>query len=134
MERHLAVFGDAIPADALELGGERKHGAKDFTNGSKVVVGDPAAKAQEYFIEDRRRIDDAQNILGGNFRLVIVHADDDAHHALLAERDQHTSSDNGSHIGRDMVCEGHVERHGQGYVAEVGHWWKDKLHLSVGDL
>ena len=54
-------------------------------------------------------------------------------HALLAERDQHTSSDNGSHIGRDMVCEGHVERHGQGYVAEFGHWWKDKLHLSVGD-
>ena len=61
-------------------------------------------------------------ILGGDGRLAVVKFDDDARHALLAERDQHASADDGRDVRGDTVGEDHVERHGDGDVAEFGHW------------
>ena len=47
--------------------------------------------------------------------------DDDAGHALLAERNQHAASNDGRGFRGDTVGEDHVERHGNGDVAEFGH-------------
>ena len=114
-------FGDAVSDDAFELGAQRQHGAEDFADRSQVVVGDPAAEAQQVIVEDWRGVEHAENIFCGDRRLAVVQFDDDARHALLAERDQDASADNGRGIRRDTVGERHVQRHGQGNVAEFGH-------------
>ncbi len=44
MESHLAGFGQAISDGAFELGVEREHGAENFAERGKIVIGDPAAK------------------------------------------------------------------------------------------
>src|SRR5581483_12317891 len=97
MQRHAAWFSDAISDDTLEFGRERKHGAKDFSDRREVVVGDPAAEAEKMIVENRGGIDDGEEVLGLHFRLAIVQLDEDAHQALLAERDEDASADDGSH-------------------------------------
>ena len=89
---------------------------------SEIVVGDPAAEAQQLLIEHRRGVEHAEDILGGDRRLAVVQFDDDARHALLAKRHQHAPAHDRRGIRRDTVGEDHVQRHGQGNVAEFGHW------------
>ena len=47
------------PMDALEFGAQRKHGAEDFADRGEIVVGDPAAEAQQLIVENRRGIEHA---------------------------------------------------------------------------
>jgi hypothetical protein len=51
-----------------------------------------------------------------------VEIDDDAHHPLLAKGDEDTSSNYRDRSGRDTIGKRHIEGHGDGNVAEVGHW------------
>ena len=61
------------------------------------------------------------NIFRGDRWLAVVQFDDDARHALLAERDEDASAHDWRGIRGDTVGEDHVQRHGQGDVAEFGH-------------
>jgi hypothetical protein len=47
--------------------------------------------------------------------------DDDTHHALLAKRDEDSSSDHRCCAVRDVVGKRHVQGHRKSYVAELGH-------------
>jgi hypothetical protein len=49
---------------------------------------------------------------------------DDARHALLAKWDQHAASSDGRGVRRDTVGEDHVERNGDGDIAEFGHGFR----------
>src|SRR3954466_7629333 len=92
----LAFVGDAVADDALEFGTQGEHCSENFTDWGKVVVGDPAAEAEEVGIENCRRIEDADDILRGDIRLAVVKFCDDAGHALLAEGDEDASADDWS--------------------------------------
>ena len=72
-------------------------------------------------VEHWRRIENTQDRLDGYGRLTVVQFDDDAGETLLPEGHQHAASDDGHSIGGDAVGEDHVERHGQGNVAELRH-------------
>jgi hypothetical protein len=122
MKRHVPLLGDSVCDHAFELGSERKHGAENFADWSQVVVGDPAAEAQEEIVEDGSRVDNAENILGGDLWFAVVEIDHDAHHPLLAKGDEDTSSNYRDRSGRDTIGKRHIEGHGDGNVAEVGHW------------
>ncbi len=117
----MALLGDAVSDDALELRAERKHGAEHFSDGGEVVVGNPTSQTQELIIEDRSSVENAQNILSSDRRLAVVKVNDDASEALLAERNEDASADDWRSFCGDTVSEDHVERHGQGYVAKFGH-------------
>jgi hypothetical protein len=45
----------------------------------------------------------------------------DACQTLLAEGHEHSTADHGRGLGGDTIGEDHIERHGQSYVAELGH-------------
>jgi hypothetical protein len=51
-----------------------------------------------------------------------VEIDDDAHHPLLAKGDEDTSSYYRRRSVREAIGKRHIERDGNGNVAEVGHW------------
>ena len=121
MQRQLAFFGDAVSDGAFELGIERQHGAEYFAERGEIVVRDPAAEAQQLIVEHRRGVEHAEDGFSRDRGLAIVQFNDDAGHALLAKGHEHASADHGSGIGGDTVGENHVERHGQGNVAELGH-------------
>ena len=121
MQRHLALFGDAVSDDALEFGTQWKHGAEDFADRSEIVVGDPTAEAQQCVVEHRGRVEDADHIFRGDRWLAVVEFGDDARHALLAERDEDASAHDRRAFRSYTVGKHHVERHGQGYVTEFGH-------------
>ena len=118
----MSIVGEAIGDRALELGAQRQHGAKHFSERGEIVVGDPAAETKELFVEDRRGVEYAENVFDGDGWLAVVQFDDDARHALLAEWDQHASAHDGRGVRGDTVGEDHVERDGDGDVAEFGHW------------
>ena len=122
MQRRVSLVGDAISDDPLELGCERQHRAEDFADGGEIVVRNPPAEAQQPIVEDGSGVDHVENILGGDLRFAVVEIDDDAHDALLAEGYEDASSDDRRRAVRDTIGKRHVERHGHGYVAEVGHW------------
>ena len=109
------------PIDALEFGTEWKHGAEDFADRGEIVVGDPAAQAQELLVENGRGSSTLRRCLGDDRRLAVVKFDDDAGHALLAKWDQDASADYGRGARGDTVGEDHVERYREGDVAEFGH-------------
>src|SRR5579862_1896805 len=88
MQGHLTVFGDSISDGAFELGGERKHGAKDFTDWRQIVVRDPAAETKQGLVEDGSCIEHADDFFRCDRRLAIMQLNDDARHALLAEWDE----------------------------------------------
>ena len=117
----MTLLGDAVSDDAFELGSEWEHGAEDFADGREIVVGDPAAEAEQAIIENGRWIDDAEDILGGDARLAIVKIDYDAHAALLPEGNENATTDDRCHFRGDAVGECHVQRHGKSDVAEVRH-------------
>src|SRR5690349_25151354 len=127
MQRTLAVLGDAISDGALEFSHQGQHGTADFTERREIVVGDPAGEAKKQFIQGRLGVKHADDVLGCDCRLAVVQLDDDARYALLAKRHQHASAHDGCGIHRDTVSEDHVQGDGKGYVAEFGHWGKDKL-------
>jgi hypothetical protein len=121
MQRHLPLAGDAIADEAFEFRAQRQHGAEDFSEGSEVVIRDPAAEVQELRIEHRHGVEHADEILDLDGRLAVVQLNHDARHALLTKWDQHAPADNRRGIRRNAVGECHVQRHGQGNVAEFGH-------------
>ena len=90
--------------------------------GRKIVVGDPAAEVQQLLVEHRGGIEHAEDVFRGDGGFAVVQFDDDARHALLAERHEHASADDWRGVRGDTVGEDHVQRHGQGDVAEFGHW------------
>ena len=51
----------------------------------------------------------------------IVQFNHDSTQALLPEGHKHTAADHGSGLDADTVGEDHVERHGQGNIAILGH-------------
>ena len=61
-----------------------------------------------------------------------MQVDDDTGHALLPERNQHAPAQHGIRPIWNRVCEGHVERHGNGDVAEEWHGRTDRI-LACGD-
>src|SRR5207302_10585460 len=77
--------------------------------------------------QDRLWVEHADDIFSCDLRLAVVQFDDDARHALLAKRHQHASAHDGCGVCRNTVGEDHVQGDGNGYVAEFGHWGKDKL-------
>ena len=121
MQRHLALFGEAIADGAFELGVERKHGAENFSDRSEIVIGNPAAEFEQLQVEHGHSVEHGKNILCGDGRLPVVQFDDDAGQALLAEWDQHAAADDGRGIRANTVGEDHVERDGHGDVTEFGH-------------
>src|ERR1700722_6653582 len=122
MEGHLAAVREAIGNRAFELGVQRKHGSENLAERGEIVIRDPAAEAKELIVEYRSRIDDAEDSLGGNGGLAVMQFHDDARQTLLPEWNQHASAHDRSGIRRNTVGENHVQWHGHGYVAEVGHW------------
>lgn len=121
MKREVAFIGDAISDEALEFGAKGKHRAEDFAEGRQIVVGDPAAEAEEESVQNRGWIEDVDYIFRGDIRFAVVEFDDDARQALLAEGDEDASADDWHEGLGDTVGEDHVQRHRQGYVAEFGH-------------
>ena len=121
------MFSDAVPDGALEFSHQRQHGAADFAKRRKIVVGDPASEANKQFIQDRLWVEHTDDVFGCDCWLAVVQFDDDARHALLAKRHQHASAHDGRGVCRDTVGEDHVQGDWKGYVAEFGHWGKDKL-------
>ena len=121
MQRHLTFFGEAVADGAFELGVQWEHGAEHIPERGEIVVGDPAAEMQQLIVENWNGIQDGQNIFRDDRRFAVVCFDDDARHALLAKWDQHAAADNGRGVGGDTVGEDHVERDGDGDVAEFGH-------------
>src|SRR6266850_4468830 len=103
MQRRLPFFSDAVADGAFELRAQREHGSEDFADGSQIVVGDPATEAQQLLIEHRRRIQHAENGLSLDRRLAIMYVDDDARHALLPKRYQHTPADDWRGVRRNTV-------------------------------
>ena len=126
VEDAAAGLGDAVGDVALDLGGEGEHTAQDLAERSDVVLSDPGGEAHELVGEERRFVEDLldgldlDRLLVGTEGSLIVDADDDAHEALAAERDQDTRT-HGRNLAVHRVGEGLVERDGQGYVAEGGH-------------
>ena len=59
-----AGVGNFIGDGALELRRQRQHGAKHFSKGGKVVVGNPFAETEQLLIEHRRLVQDPQDIFG----------------------------------------------------------------------
>ena len=57
------LFGEAIADRAFEFGIQRQHGAEDFAERGEIVVGDPAAEMQQLLVEDRRWVEDGENVL-----------------------------------------------------------------------
>ena len=131
MQRELAFRCDAVSDGTLELRIQRQHGAEDFAERGKIVVGDPTAETQELVIEYRNSVEYALNSFGCDRGLTVVQFEDNAGQALLAEGHEHAAADQGSDLGADAIGKDHVERHGQGDVAELGHCWKDKLENSL---
>ncbi len=112
---------DAVANCFFEFRAQRQHGPEHFADRSEVVVGNPLAQAYQLGIEHRRRIEHADDILGLNFRLLIMQRCDDSRHALLPERHKHASADHRLHPLGNSVGEDDVERHRQSYVAEFRH-------------
>src|SRR5205814_3042478 len=93
----------------------------------------PSSEAKKQFIQDRLGVEHADDVFSCDCRLAVVQFDNDARHALLAERHQHASAHDGCGVYRDTVGEDHVQGDWKGYVAEFGHWGKDKL-TGLGQL
>ena len=124
MQRHPSLIGDAILDRAFKLGGERQHGAKHLAGRREIVIGNPLPKFQQLFIENRReveRFDNFLDLLSLNLRRTVMQLNHDARHALLPERHQHASANDRLRARRHGVGEHHVERDGEGDVAEEGH-------------
>src|SRR5215470_14393682 len=119
VQRHVALVGNAVTNGTLELRAQGKHGAEYFSKRREIVVGNPLAEPHELHVEHRPRIEDADDVLGLDTGLAVVQIDDDAAHALLTEGHEHTSAYGWLHPIGHVIGEGHVERHGQGYVAEL---------------
>ena len=121
MQSPLTRLADAVPDGTFELGHEGQHAAKDFTERGEIVGGDPASEAEKLVVQNRRGVEHAENVLDRDRRLAIVQFNDHAGHALLAERDQDPPAHDRHRPKRDTVGEGHVQRHGYGYIAKFGH-------------
>src|SRR5229473_8656290 len=100
MQRHLSFFSNAIADGALELSAQREHGSEDIADGGEIIIGDPATEAQQLLIEHWRKIQHAEEGLGLNRRLAIMYLDDNARHALLTKRHQHTPANDWRGVGR----------------------------------
>src|ERR1039458_51272 len=124
MPWELAFFGDAVGDAAFEFRVQRQHGAKSFAERSEIVVGNPAPGAQKLLIEHWSDVEHTQDDLSCDRWFAVVQFNHDAGKALLAERHEHAAADHGSGLGRDTVGEDHVERHGQGNVAVLGHYFQ----------
>src|SRR5215469_543110 len=118
----MSLLTNSISDDPLELGAQRKHRAKNFTDRREIVVRDPPAQPKQVIAENRSWINYSENISGDDFWLAIVEIDDDTHHALLPERNEDSSSDHRCCAVRDVVGKRHVQGHRKGDVAELGHW------------
>ncbi len=114
-------LGDAVEHLLADLAHEREHGAENFSDGSDVVLGDPLGEVKELRREDRFFVKDVEDGTRFDGWRVIVQAEDDASHFLVAEGDEDAGSD-GWGGGTERVGEGAVKRDRQGYVAEGGHW------------
>ena len=121
MQRQLAFLRYAVGDAAFELRIQRQHGAEDFAERREIVVGNPAAEAQQLFVENRSGVEYAENGFCFDGRGSVVQFDHDASHTLLTKRHEHAATDHRSGFGGDTVRKDHVERHGQGNVAEFGH-------------
>ena len=117
----MPLVHDAVADGSFEFRAQRQHGAENFTNGSEIVVGNPLAQADQLLIEHRRGIKHADDLLGFNFRLVIMQRGDDPRHALLPEGHEHASADDRLHPLGNSVREDDVKRNGQSDVTEFGH-------------
>jgi hypothetical protein len=121
MQRHVALFGDAVTNRPFEFRSQRQHGADNFADGSKIIVGNPLAQPDQRLVKHGRGIEHADYVFGLNFGLVIVQSGDDSRHALLAEGHEHASTHNRLHPIGHNVGEDEIERHRQSYVAEFRH-------------
>jgi len=122
IERELARgvasgIGEGIGLSAANIGSERQHGAEDFAQGRAVVVGDPAAEAQELVIDDRFRIDEAQDLAGVGLRTPVMAFEDDSRQLASAEGDEDAAS------GVDAMLE--RERQDVGKRPIDGNWEAD---------
>jgi hypothetical protein len=72
-------------------------------------------------IEYGRAVEHGNNFLSLNFGRPPVQIDHDAREPLLAEGDEHASSDYGRVAIRDSIRERGIERHRQGDIAELRH-------------
>jgi hypothetical protein len=75
-------------------------------------------------IEDWFGVEDLKNILCFYGGWTVMQIEDDAGHALLAEGNQDAAANDGICAAGNRVGERHVEGHGYGDVAEVGHGTK----------
>ena len=79
------------------------------------------AELQQLFVENGREVERFDDFLGLNLRRTIMQFHDNSREALLPERHQRPSANDGLHAGRNGVGEHQVQRHGEGNVAEEGH-------------
>ena len=121
MQRQPAFLSDAVSNGAFELRVQRQHGAENFADRGEIIIGNPTAKTQQLIVEHRRNVEDAENSFCLDRRFAIVEFNHDSRHALLAESYEHAAADHRSGFCTDTVGKNHVERHGQGNVAELGH-------------
>ena len=94
LEQSLAAeVGDAVEDLLSHFAHERQHGAEDFADRGKVILGDPLREVEELRRENRFFVEDVEDGTGFDGRRVVVQAKDDASHLLVAEGDEDAGSD-----------------------------------------
>ena len=121
MQRHPPLIRDAIHDRAFKFGGERQHGAKHFTHRREIVIGNPLPKFQQLFIENRREVERLDDFFRLHLRRTVMQLNHNTRQPLLPKRHQHAPANYRFHPRRNRVGEHHVERHGEGDVAEERH-------------
>ena len=105
----------------LEFRSQRQHAAKYFSQRREIVVGNPPAELQQLIVENWRTIERADDVFGLNLGLAVVQLDNNTRHTALPEWNQHPAAHGGLYPVCDAIGERHVQRDGQGNVAEFRH-------------
>ncbi len=125
-----AGAGERIDFAGADFGSQRQHGAQDFAERSAVVAGDPVAEAEEFVVEDRFGIDQAEGVFEIRVGRIVMNTEDDAGEFARAEGDEDACAglDAMLESERERVGESLIERDWQADVAEL----RQKISVSGG--
>ena len=117
-----ARIGQRIDFAGADIRSERQHRAQHLSQRRAVIAGNPFAQRDQFVVENRLRVDQAQGVFERDIRRVVVHPQYDAGQLPRAERNQHTRArlyamlqGQGKRIGESLI-----QRHRQADVAKTG--------------
>jgi len=121
-----AGIGQRPDFAAVDFRCQRQHAAQHVAQRGAIITGDPAAQAEQFRIEHRLGIDQAQGFAGGKVRRLVVAAQDDASEFARAEGNHNSAA------RPHAVAEGLGQRVSERPIERRRHTDVNVLEASLG--